>query len=75
MENIAETEPTHPHSHFTHFAALWFGEGPLPRGRERFANRAKAEKEARVIIGRQEADGLRADGSWQDAGDVSAGRS
>ena len=51
MENIAETEPTHPHTHFTHFAALWFGEGPLPRGRERFAA-ARAEKEARAHLAR-----------------------
>ena len=49
MENIADV--VHPHTHFAHFAALWFGEGPLPRGRKRFASKGSGLISV-VIIGR-----------------------
>ena len=55
MENIADV--VHPHTHFAHFAALWFGEGPLPRGRKRFASKGREARHGSnlisvVIIGR-----------------------
>ena len=48
MENIADG--VHPLTHFTHFAALWFGEGPLPRGRKKICQqRQKHEASSNLI--------------------------
>ena len=60
MENIADG--VHPLTHFTHFAALWFGEGPLPRGRKKICQQ-RQKHEASLDLIRDNCERLPCDGT------------